>query len=330
MRKKILLLSTGGTIASVVSADGLVPKKSGQELLKRLGPLPYEIEIKDIFQLDSSNIQPEEWRQIAEAIYQERKNYDGIVVSHGTDTMAYTASILTFMLQGIEIPVILTGSQVPINVILSDAIDNLRLAFAAAASAPAGIYLAFHDKIMLGCRSVKVRTTNYDAFESVNLPPVARVNSDGLIFNHELHWPTVSKGCQLNTKIDPHVALIKLFPGFDPHLLTALVDNGCHGIVIEGYGLGGMNYIRRNIVAEIGQLIKRKVPVIAASQCLYERSDLTKYEVGRLALLEGAISAHDMTSESAITKLMWALGQGMDVDQVAALFKQNLAGEVSL
>lgn len=186
MTKKILLLSTGGTIASVVSESGLVPKESGEELIKLLGDLPYEIDVKDILQLDSSNIQPEEWKYIAEKIYKYRLDYDGIVVSHGTDTMAYTASMLSFMLQNIEIPVVLTGSQVPINVVLSDAPDNLRLAFAAAANCQAGIYLAFDRKVMLGCRTVKVRTINFNAFESVNVPPVAEVTSDGLVFKHKI------------------------------------------------------------------------------------------------------------------------------------------------
>ncbi|RVU71182.1 MULTISPECIES: asparaginase [Lactobacillus] len=326
--KKLLLLSTGGTIASVVSESGLVPKESGEQLIKMLGNLPYDIEVKDILQLDSSNIQPEEWKYIAEQIYKYRLQYDGIVLSHGTDTMAYTASMLSFMLQNIEIPVVLTGSQVPINVVLSDAPDNLRLAFAAAASCHPGIYLAFDHKIMLGCRTVKVRTTNFNAFESVNVPPVAQVTSDGLVFKQ--HVKKHKGACVLNTKINPHVSLVKLFPGFDPDLLFAMANSGCRGIVIEAYGMGGMNYIRRNMVAAVGKLIKMGIPVIASSQCLYERSDLTKYEVGRLALLEGAISARDMTSESAIAKLMWALGQKMNVHEVADFFNTDLVGEVSL
>lgn len=328
MANKILLLSTGGTIASVISDSGLVPKKSGEQLIKLLGKLPFEIEVKDILQLDSSNIQPEEWKFIAEEIFKYRNDYDGIVVSHGTDTMAYTASMLSFMLQGIEIPVVLTGSQVPINVVLSDAPDNLRLAFTAATKCAPGIYLAFDRKIMLGCRTVKVRTTNFNAFESVNVPPVAKITSDGMVFEKKVK--AVSGPCKLNTDIDSHVSLVKLFPGFDPNLLFAMAKSGCHGIVIEAYGMGGMNYIRRNMVGAVGKLIRQGIPVIASSQCLYERSDLTKYEVGRLALLEGAISAHDMTSECAITKLMWALGQSMDVHQVAQFFNTNVVGEVTL
>lgn len=328
MTKKLLLLSTGGTIASVASDSGLVPKESGEELIKLLGKLPFDVTVKDILQLDSSNIQPEEWKFIAEEIFKYRKDYDGIVVSHGTDTMAYTASMLSFMLQGIEIPVVLTGSQVPINVILSDAPDNLRLAFAAATKCLPGVYLAFDQKIMLGCRTVKVRTTNFNAFESVNMPPIARVTSDGMVFDHQIK--PKKKHCELNTEINPHVSLVKLFPGFDPNLLFAMAKSGCQGIVIEAYGMGGMNYIRRNLVGAIGKLIRQGIPVITSSQCLYERSDLTKYEVGRLALLEGAISAHDMTSESAITKLMWALGQKMNVHEVAKFFNTNVVGEVTL
>lgn len=326
--KNLLLLSTGGTIASVVSDTGLVPGESGEQLLHMLGDLPYHITVKDIMELDSSNIQPEEWKKIAEAIFENRNHFDGIVVSHGTDTMAYTASMLTFMLQNINIPVVLTGSQVPMNVILSDAPDNMRIAFAAAANCMPGIYIAFDRKVMRGCRSVKVRTTAFNAFESVNVPPVAEVTSDGFSLN-DSRLPKPEQ-CQLNTNIDTHVSLVKLFPGFDPELLRAMAKNGCHGIVIEGYGLGGMTFIRRNLVAVIGELIRQGIPVIASSQCLYERSDLTKYEVGRLALLEGAISARDMTSESAITKLMWGLGQGMNVKQITDFFNTDVAGEVTL
>ena len=177
---KLLLLSTGGTIASVASQTGLTPGESGEDLLQTLQNLPYQIDVADILALDSSNIQPEEWRLMAEKVYQARQTYAGIVISHGTDTMAYTASMLTFMLPNLDIPVVLTGSQVPMNVLLSDAPRNLTLAFTAAASCAPGVYLAFDGKVMRGCRTVKVKTTAFDAFESVNFPPLTEHTPDGL------------------------------------------------------------------------------------------------------------------------------------------------------
>lgn len=327
-QKRLLMLSTGGTIASVKTKEGLAPGESGKDLLSFIGNLPYQITVKDILNLDSSNIQPEEWQLIAQKVFQYRNDYDGIVISHGTDTMAYTASMLTFMLQNINLPVVLTGSQMPITQPLSDTPDNLKAAFAAAAECAPGIYVAFDRKIIRGCRSVKVRTTAFNAFESVNVPPVAEITSDGLV-TYE-HHKASSDDCVLNTKIDTNVALVKLFPGFDPKIIHAMAQNGIHGIVIEAYGIGGMTYIRRNVAAEIAELSKAGIPVIASSQVLYEKSDFTRYEVGRQALLAGAISARDMTSESAITKLMWALGQGMDVQQVKDFFATNVAGEITL
>lgn len=145
-KKRILLLATGGTIASGASERGLRPEETGAQLLEHLGPLPYEVTVRDILTLDSSNIQPEEWQLIARSVYTMREGYDGVVITHGTDTMAYTASVLTFMLPGIDLPVVFTGSQLPIGHPLSDAPENLRTAFAMAASGEPGIFVAFFSQ----------------------------------------------------------------------------------------------------------------------------------------------------------------------------------------
>jgi len=329
MHPKILLLSTGGTIASVKTADGLQPGQNGQELMAFLGPVPYNITIRDILHLDSTNIQPEEWQYIARCVYEMRADFDGVVITHGTDTMAYTASMLTFMLQGIDVPVVLTGSQLPMDHPLSDAPYNLHCALKMAASGMPGVFIAFDRKILLGCRSVKVRTTGFDAFESVKAPLVASVNSDGLCFSGFLP-PHEQKECRLQTNIDSRVVLIKLIPGMDPNLFRALISMGCKGVVIEAFGSGGLNFIRRDVISAMGELVKNRIPVVVCSQCLYERSDLTKYEVGRRALQEGVIPGEDMTSECAATKLMWALGQGMDIGQIADFFQTSVAGEVTI
>ncbi len=329
MTEKILLLSTGGTIASVQGENGLQPVQSGRDLVSLLGHIPYDVDIRDILSLDSSNIQPEEWQYIAECVYNMRPGYDGVVITHGTDTMAYTASMLTFMLSGLDLPVVLTGSQLPMTHPLSDAPYNLRCAFEMAVSGIPGVFIAFDRRILLGCRSVKVRTTGFDAFESVKAPAVAYVNSDGICFSDELPRRPASP-CRLMKEIDSRVVLIKLIPGMDPRLFSAIESIGCRGVVIEAFGSGGLNFFRRDIISALGKLVRAGIPVVVCSQCLYERSDLTKYEVGRRALQEGVIPGEDMTSECAATKLMWALGQGMDVAQITAFFQRSVAGEVTI
>ena len=175
-KKHILLLTTGGTIASVPGGEGLEPHRS-DVMERELAQLRtyYDITVRDVMCLDSSNIRPQEWQFIAREIFENRLGYDGIVVSHGTDTMAYTASAVTFMLPSIDRPVVFTGSQLPLRDVLSDGPDNLRTAFAMAATGHPGVFLAFDRKVMLGCRAVKVRASGFSAFESVNARYAARV-----------------------------------------------------------------------------------------------------------------------------------------------------------
>ncbi len=334
--KKILLLTTGGTIASASSADGLVPETDGDGLLYYMGSMKdtYDITICNLLTLDSTNIQPEEWQIMARKIYEEREHFDAIVMTHGTDTMAYTASVLSYMLLGIGIPVVLTGSQLPIQHPLTDAVTNLRCAFEMANTGVAGVFVAFDRKILLGCRSVKVRASGFEAFESINLPPIGTIDSDGLHIRKEL-LTTTQNDCILRDQIDNKVFLLKLTPGTDPNILPAMANLGCSGIVIEAFGSGGINFIRRNLVAMLEVMTKQDIPVVVSSQCLYDRSDLRHYEVGRKALEKGVIPAYDMTSEAAVTKLMWGLGQlakkeGRVVEAMRELFEQNLAGEISV
>ena len=194
-KPRILLLATGGTIASQPTDEGLAPGLDGAALtamLPRRTLANYEVTVRDILHMDSSNIQPEEWQIIARHVYQNRDRFDGIVVTHGTDTMAYTAAILSFMVRGIGIPVVLTGSQLPIDHPLSDGPENLRLALAMAASATPGVFVAFDRKVILGTRAVKTRTTGFDAFESVNWPYVAQVSAPkgrGGMCSQRRHFP---------------------------------------------------------------------------------------------------------------------------------------------
>ena len=303
-KKRILLLTTGGTIASVPGGEGLEPRRS--EVMEReLEQLRtyYDISVKDVICLDSSNIRPEEWQLIARHIFEDRAGYDGIVVSHGTDTMAYTASAVTFMLPNIDVPVVFTGSQLPLTDMLSDGPDNLRTAFAMAASGAPGVFLAF------------------DRY-------AALVSNRGLVVDTDV-LPRRTGESKLLSDISKEVFLLKLTPGLNPAIFDMLAAMGYKGIVIEAFGLGGVNVLHRGLRG-IHRCVEDGVSVVVTTQCLYDSADLQVYQVGSKLLELGVIQGRDMTSEAAMTKLMWAIGQGMNPAQVSELFGQNLAGEVTI
>ncbi len=327
-KKKILLLTTGGTIASMPGGEGLEPHRSDVmerelELLRTY----YDITVQDVMCLDSSNIRPEEWKQIACHVFENRAGFDGIVVSHGTDTMAYTASAVTFMLPDIDVPVVFTGSQLPLADMLSDGPNNLRTAFAMAAAGHPGVFLAFDRKVMLGCRAVKIRASGFSAFESINARYAAQVSNLGLVVDPDV-LPKRQGEARLCTDMSREVFLLKLTPGLNPAVFDMLAAMGYKGIVIEAFGLGGINVLHKGLRG-IHRCVEDGLSIVVTTQCLYDSSDLRVYQVGNKLLDLGVIQGRDMTSEAAMTKLMWAIGQGLEQDEIAQLFSKNLAGEIT-
>lgn len=324
---KILLLGTGGTIACLPTEQGLAPAYQASDLLQFIPAPQNEVVSRDLFALDSSNIQPEEWLAMARAVRSAvDEGFDAVVITHGTDTLAYTASMLSFMLRGVPIPVVLTGSQYPIAYPDSDGKANLSHAFISARSLPGGVYICFGDRVILGCRSVKVRSMSLNAFESINYPNVGAIAQGRFI---PLTTPPAPQEFIFDARVEPNVALVKLIPGTSPSLFSMLPDTGCRGVVVEAFGLGGVHNIRRNHTEAIAALVQRGIPVVLTTQCLYEYSRPDVYEVSHALAGGGVISARDMTTEAAVTKLMWALAQTDDMQSLRRIMQQNLCGEIS-
>ena len=231
MQKRILIINTGGTLSSVKGCNGLVPGMSSGDMLEELRMVSrnLELEAEDFCSLDSSNIGPEDWTGLAKLIAKRSYDYDGIVVIHGTDTLAYTSAMLSFMLQNISIPVVVTGSQLSIANPVADALENCRCGIHMAASGYPGVFVAFNRKVILGCRASKVRTMSFDAFESINYPYVGEISSLGLrVFEKNL---VEKKGIfKPQTEYSDQVALLKLYPGISPEILDMYYEKGYRAV----------------------------------------------------------------------------------------------------
>lgn len=327
--KKILLLATGGTIASVEGNEGLVPGLSVEELLHYLPESSDNMSIdgKILMNIDSTNLQPEHWIKIADAVHSHYHDYDGFVITHGTDTLAYTSSALSYMLQGLEKPVVLTGSQVPISFKKTDAKKNVADALRFASENISGVFVVFDGRVILGTRAVKMRTKSYDAFESINHPYVAYINKNEVRYQ----WKPTSalKELSLNTNLSTDVFLMKLYPGMKPEIFDYLKDQ-YKGIIIESFGNGGLPFEGRNLVSKVQELTEKGVAVVITTQCLEEGEDLLLYEVGRKVAQHNVILSGDMNTEAIVAKLMWALGQTSSINEVKEIMETPLAGDLTI
>lgn len=322
--KNIRLISTGGTIACCSTEKGLSPELCAKDMLKIIDADTQRISATDLFSLDSSNITPDDWIAIADELRKTALNtdIDGIVLTHGTDTMGYTASILSFLLCDIRVPVVITGAQTPIIEPDSDGRQNLKDAILAASELDSGVYVCFGSLCMLGCRAVKTHTRSDKAFESINFPYIAQIKNDKFISFSKPYHDQSEMFRNMTMDICNDVALIKLIPGASTKLIESVFDCGIKGLVVECFGMGGVN---ESSSKALTNLMKKGLKLVLTSQCLYEESSLDVYAVSRELRDAGAISARDMTTEAAVTKLMWALAQSNY--SVEEIFAHNFCGE---
>ena len=311
--KRILMLGTGGTIACVSSADGLVPALDGPAMIRLVPELEEvcAIETKQILNLDSSNLSPEHWQIIAKAIAANYENYDGFVITHGTDTMAYTAAALSQMLQNCQKPVVLTGAQLPIQAEGSDAPNNIYHAFLAATSPLKGVALVFGDLVIHGAHAKKLYTQNFNGFASINREPLATISHNHLFWQKgALQGGGYGEGeFSINTQLETKIAVVKIIPGATPDILDYYVKKGYKGLIIEGFGAGGVPNGDNNWLPRLEQVLKQGLQVVCTTQCLYDGVHLDTYPMGILAERLGARSAGLDTIETALIKLMQELAQ---------------------
>lgn len=322
--KNVLLIATGGTIASSETNTGLAPGISSDELIKHVPEIKEicNIDAVQVLNIDSTNIQPEDWIEIAKMIENEYDKYDGFVITHGTDTMAYTGSMLSYLIQNSKKPIVITGSQKPINLDITDAKMNLRDAIRFACFGLNGVYIVFNGKAIVGTRARKTKTKSYDAFESINYPYAAFI--DGKRITKYVKDDKNDTEVKFYTDIFPNVFLLKLSPGMKPDVLDYISDE-YEGIVIESYGAGGIPFAdRRNFLEKLKKATDKGKIIVIATQVMLEGSDAGVYEVGAKALENPILQAFDMTIESSITKLMWILAKTKKFAEVKELFYENI------
>lgn len=306
--KKILLIATGGTIASSLSENGLIPTVRADELLSFV---PGYKEICDVdcvqpFCIDSTNVTPEHWLKIVALIKEKYDLYDGFLVVHGTDTLSYTACALSCLIRNSKKPIVLTGSQRPVADIDTDAKKNLIDSLRFAVSGHQGTVVVFDGKVIDGMCAKKIKTLSDDAFVSVNRPEIRELNiSDGETVFYD--------------KLEPNIMTVKLTPGMPESIFDSAKK--FRGIVIEGYGLGG---IPEKYMDKIHQLSESGVVIAVTTQVLFEGSDLSVYEVGAHAKkIKNVVETGLMTSEAVTVKLMWALAQTGDINEIIKYFAEK-------
>lgn len=337
-KDNISILSTGGTVASVIDykTGAVHPAFTADDLLRATPELVdyANINAKAILNILSENMKPEYWVKTAESVFDEINNgADGVIIAHGTDTMHYTASALSFMIDT-PVPIVITGAQRSSDRPSSDAFTNLMGSIAGVKSDIAEVMVCMHSSeddpacdLIRGTRARKMHTSRRDTFNSINMEPLAKIeNNEIRLYDSEVTY--TKRGEQqlnLNTDISDKIALVKIYPGLDPEIIDFYVDKNYEGIVLEGTGLG---HCSDEVITSVARATSENIPVVMTSQCLYGKTNMNVYSSGRRLLHHNVIPVSDMLPETAYTKLSWVAGQTDDISLIRELMQTNLKGEM--
>jgi L-asparaginase len=336
----ILIIYTGGTIGMVQDPEtgSLVPidfRHISDHVpeLKKFGYQLHSVSFDPV--KDSSNIDPCVWKKIAEIIEEGYNHFDGFVILHGTDTMAYSASALSFMLENLKKPVIFTGSQLPIGLLRTDGRDNLITAIEIAAAmgdntpAVPEVCIYFDNKLTRGNRTTKMSAEHFDAFSSPNYPPLAEAGLHLKYYNNLINYTHDDQNLTVHKSFDNNVAILKLFPGINRRLVQAIINTeGLRGLIVETFGSGNAPTYKW-FLDDLRDFIAKGGIILNVTQCHGGSVEMGLYETSRQMLAAGVVSGRDLTSEASVTKLMHLLGRYGSKEDVVESLNISLAGEIS-
>lgn len=335
MKKRILILNTGGTISSVQKSHGYEPALGYVQTALANIPALRHPEMPDYIVkeydplLDSSNMTLNDWNNIATDIAREYENFDGFVIFHGTDTMAYTASVLSFMLENLGKPVIVTGSQIPLSEVRNDALDNVITSLWLCAHEPIyEVCIYFNQRLLRGNRTQKVSAQRFDAFDSPNYPHLAKIGI-AIELEQEIMLAKPNKTFHLQTLSPQFIANFRLFPGFASKVLDYILQQPLKGLVLETYGAGNAQNNDEHFLNSLKKACDRGVVIVNCSQCQQGHVEMNQYATGYTLKQAGLISGHDMTPEAAHCKLLYLFSKSQDTQQVKISMESNLCGELS-